>query len=77
MSAGGALRESGLTLINYKGGNISKCIYLTVIIDITRKITKFVNLKIFMRNDDVIIVMSPVTQRKCSYTCSNICSYIC
>ena len=32
-----------LTLINYKVDNISKYVCLTVIIDITRKITKFVN----------------------------------
>ena len=44
VSAGGALWAPGVTLINYKGDNISKYICLTVKIDITRKIFKFVNL---------------------------------
>ena len=36
-----------LTLVNYKGDNISKYVHLSVKTDFTRKITKFVNLKIF------------------------------
>ena len=44
MSAGGVLWAPGVTLINYRGKNISKYVCPTVIIDITRKITKFVNL---------------------------------
>ena len=47
VSAGGSLRSPGVTLVNYKGDNISKYVCPTVLIDITRKITKFVNLKIF------------------------------
>ena len=43
MSAGGALWAPGVTLINYKGGNIPKYACTTVIIDIARKITKFIN----------------------------------
>ena len=55
VSAGGSLRSPGVTLVNYKGYSISKYVCPTIIIDITRKITKFVNLKFFlMRNDDVI-----------------------
>ena len=55
MSARGSLRSPGVTLVNYKGDSISKYVCPNVIIDITRKITKFVNLKIFlMSNDDVI-----------------------
>ena len=54
VSAGGCLRSPGVTLVNYKGDNISKYVCSTVLIDITRKITKFVNFKILMRNDDVI-----------------------
>ena len=38
-------------MINYKVDNISKYVCLTVIIDITRKIIKFV---LLMSNDDVI-----------------------
>ena len=34
VSAGGALWAPGVTLINYKGDNISKYVCLTVIIDI-------------------------------------------
>ena len=34
VSAGGALWAPGVTLINYKGNNISKHVYPTVIIDI-------------------------------------------
>ena len=45
VSAGGSLRSPGVTLVNYKGDNISKYVCPTVLIDITRKITKFVNLK--------------------------------
>ena len=33
---------------------LSKYVCLAVIIDITRKITKFVNLQFLIRNDDVI-----------------------
>ena len=44
VSAGGTLWVPGLTMINYRGDNISKYVYLTVIIDIARKIAKFVNL---------------------------------
>ena len=33
----------GVTLVKYKGDNISKYVYLSVKIDITRKITKIVN----------------------------------
>ena len=47
VSAGGSLRSPGVTLVNYKGDNISKYVCSTVLIDITRKITKFVNFKIF------------------------------
>ena len=47
VSAGGSLQSPGVTLVNYKGDNISKYVCPTVLIDITRKITKFVNLKIF------------------------------
>ena len=47
VSAGGAFWAPGVTLINYKGDNIPKCACPTVIIDIARKITKFVNFKIF------------------------------
>ena len=47
VSTGGALRAPGVTLINYKGDNISKHICPTVIIAIERKITKFVNFKNF------------------------------
>ena len=43
-----------VTLVNYKGDIISKYVYLSFKIDITRKITKFVNFKILMSNDDVI-----------------------
>ena len=43
MSAGGALWAPGVTLINTKGDNISKYVGPTVIIDIARKNTKFVN----------------------------------
>ena len=43
VSAGGALLVPGVTLINYKGNNISKYVRLTVIIDIAQKITKFIN----------------------------------
>ena len=47
VSAGGSLRSPGVTLVNYKGDNISKYVCSTVLIDITRKITKFVNFRIF------------------------------
>ena len=47
VSAGDSLRSPGITLVNYKGDNISKYVCPTVLIDITRKITEFVNLKIF------------------------------
>ena len=47
MSAGGFLRSPGVTLINYKVENISKYVYLSVKIDITREIKKIVNLKNF------------------------------
>ena len=43
VSARGALWAPGVTLINYKGNNISKYACPTVIIDIARKITKFIN----------------------------------
>ena len=43
VSAGGALRALGVTLIDYKVDNIPKYVSPTVIIDIARKITKFVN----------------------------------
>ena len=36
-----------VTLVNYKGDIISKYVHLSYKIDITRKITKFVNLKNF------------------------------
>ena len=45
VSAGGALRAPGVTLINYEGDNFSKYVFSAVIIDTARKITKFVNLK--------------------------------
>ena len=41
--AGGALRVPGFTLINYEEDNIPKYVCPTVIFDIARKITKFVN----------------------------------
>ena len=44
VSAGGSLWAPGVILINYNGGNISKYVGPTAIIDIARKITKFVNL---------------------------------
>ena len=47
VSARGALWAPGVTLINYKGNNISKYVWSTVIIDITRKITKVINLENF------------------------------
>ena len=47
VSAGGALWAPGVTLINNKGDNISKYVGPTVIVDIVRKITKFVNFTIF------------------------------
>ena len=43
VSAGGALRAPGITLIISKGDNISKYVCSTAIIVIARKITKFVN----------------------------------
>ena len=46
------------SLINHKVDNCPKYVCLTVIIDITRKITKFVNLSILMGKGDVITVMS-------------------
>ena len=45
VSARSFLRSPGVTLVNYKGDNISKYAYLSVKTDITRKITKFVNFK--------------------------------
>ena len=47
MSAGGSLRSPGVTLVNYKGDIIPIYVCPNVIIEITRKITKFVNFKIF------------------------------
>ena len=38
-----SLWAPGVTLINYKGNNISKYVCPTVIIDIARKIIKFIN----------------------------------
>ena len=43
VSARGSLRSPGVTLVNYKGNNISKYVCPTVLIDIARKITKFIN----------------------------------
>ena len=43
VSAGGALWAPGVTLFNYKGDDIPKYVCHTAIIDIERKITKFVN----------------------------------
>ena len=43
MSAGCALWAPGITWINYKGDNISQHFCPTVLIDIARKITKFVS----------------------------------
>ena len=43
VSAGGSLRSPGITLINYKGDNISKYVCPTLRIDIARKITRFIN----------------------------------
>ena len=48
MSAAGSFRSPGVTLINYKRDNISKYVCLTVKIDITRKITKFVNFSVYI-----------------------------
>ena len=42
VSAGVALWSPGITLINYKGNNISKYVCLNVIIDIAREITKII-----------------------------------
>ena len=47
VSARGSLRSPRITLVNYKGDIIYKYVHLTFKIDITRKITKFVNFKIF------------------------------
>ena len=43
-----------VTLVNYKGDIIPKYVHLSFKIEITRKITRFVNFKILKRNDDVI-----------------------
>ena len=43
VSAGGSLQSPGVTLVNYKGDNISKYVCPAVIIYIARKITKFIN----------------------------------
>ena len=47
VSAGGALWAPGSTMINYKGNNIFKYVCPTVLIDIARKISKFINFKNF------------------------------
>ena len=47
VSARGSLRLPGVTLVDYKGDSISKYVCPTVIIDMTRKITKFVNFKFY------------------------------
>ena len=47
VSARGSLRSPEFTLVNYKGDSIYKYVHLRVKIDITEKITKFVNFKIF------------------------------
>ena len=44
VSAGVSLQSSGVTLIDYKGNNISKYVCPTVKINIAREITKFINL---------------------------------
>ena len=54
VSARGSLRAPGVTLVDYKGDNISKYFCPTVIIDIARKITKLPIFKILMRHNDVI-----------------------
>ena len=54
MSAGGALWAPEVTLINYKGDNISKYVCPTVIIDIAQKSPNLSIFKILMRNDNVI-----------------------
>ena len=51
VSAGGSLRSPGVTLVNYKGDNISKYVCPTDLINMARKISIF---KILMSNDDVI-----------------------
>ena len=43
VSARGSLRSPGVTLVNYKGDNISEYVCPTVIIEIARKITKIIN----------------------------------
>ena len=43
VSARGSLRSPEVTSVNYKGDSISKYVQLSIKIDITRKITKFVN----------------------------------
>ena len=43
VSAGGSLRSPGVTLVNYKGDNISKYVCPTDLINMARKITKFIN----------------------------------
>ena len=43
----GSLWSPGVTLVNYKGDNISKYFCPTVIIYIARKITKFINFENF------------------------------
>ena len=47
VSAGGALWAPGLTLIYHKEDTISKYVCLTVKIDVTRTITKFVNFEFY------------------------------
>ena len=43
VSAGGSFRSPGVTLVNYKGNNISKYVCPTDLINMARKITKFIN----------------------------------
>ena len=54
VSAGGALWAPGVTLINYKGDDITKYVCPTLIIDIPRKTPNLSIFKILMRIDDVI-----------------------
>ena len=54
VSAGGALWASGVTLIIYKGNNISKYVCPTVIMISHEKSQNLSIFKILMSNDDVI-----------------------
>ena len=57
MSAIGVLWAPRLTLINFDLDSISKCACLTVVIDNTKKTTKFVNFSIF---DDIVSYLKEI-----------------